>query len=380
MHLARWALLASACGLLLGCQPLHLHSAPFGARTGAPPVALFEVDWWTELVPSTLWEYLPREPASPASDKDHARVVALTRDGAVRSLGAGGKVAWSYATGGKFNAAPLVQEGVVYVPGGDGTLYALDATAGKLLWKYEAKEELATTPVVADGKVLVASQSDALFVVEQKTGKWLWQYRRDTPSGFTIRGVSRPTVSGGVAFLGFSDGQLVALRVLDGTVKWERSLSSAGQFVDVDTTPVIDDSGWLFAASYKDGVYALDADTGDVKWHTVTQGVTQLTLSGEALFASGDQQVAALAGANGRWLWTLPIKGTAGRTPVLARGLLLVPTQGELLFIDPLTGRQRAAWDPGQGVSAPPLWTGSALYVLSNGGYLYAMRLQGKSG
>lgn len=380
MHVARRALLASACSLLFACHSLPLASAPFGSQTNTPPVALFEVDWWVEIVPSTLWEYLPREPASPASDKDHARVLTLTRDGNVRSVDVGGKVVWSYATGGKFNAAPLVQEGVVYVGGGDGTLYALDARDGKLLWKYEAKEELGTTPVVADGKVLVASQSDALFVVDQKTGKWLWQYRRDSPSGFTIRGVSRPTVSQGVAFIGFSDGQLVALRVADGTVKWERSLSSTGQFVDVDTTPVIDESGWLFAASYKDGVYALDAETGDVKWHTVAQGITQLTLSGEVLFASGDQQVAAMAGANGRWLWTLPIKGTAGRTPVLARGLLLVPTQGELLFIDPLTGRQRAAWDPGQGVSAPPLWTGSELYVLSNSGYLYAMRLQGKSG
>src|SRR3569832_1790455 len=107
-------------------------------------------------------------------------------------------------------------------------MYEMNAKNGKLTWRYDEKEELETQPVVADGKMLVAAHSDVVMAVDAKTGKWLWQYRRDTPSCFTIRGASRPTVKNGVAYVGFADGQLVALHVEDGSVKWEKPLSKPG--------------------------------------------------------------------------------------------------------------------------------------------------------
>src|SRR5438046_398797 len=226
---------------------------------------VYSVDWWTKLVPDQFLEYGPRELGTPALDPETNRLIVGTRDGKLRSVGEGGQVAWTFTTRGPFESGPTVQGGVVYAACADGTLSALTAKTGNLLWQYDAKEELATQPVVAGGKVLVAAQSDVVLAVDEKTGKWLWQYRRDTPSGFTIRGASRPTVQGGVAYVGFSDGELVALHVDDGSVKWQRSLSKAGQYVDVDTTPIADGAGRVYAASYKDGLFALDAEPGAVK-------------------------------------------------------------------------------------------------------------------
>lgn len=368
---------AGVCLLMLGCHTLPLHGTPFVHPATPPPVHLFEVNWWTQLAPTPVWEHFPSEFARPAFDPENKRVIALTRDGVIRSV-AGGKVAWSYRTAGKFNAGPLVAEGVVYAPGGDGVLYALEAKTGKLLWSYDAQEELGTTPVAADGMLLVVSEVDTIFAIDQKTGKWLWQYRRDVPSGFTIRGVSRPTVRAGVAYMGFSDGHLVALELEDGRVKWARALSTKGQYMDVDASPVLDEAGTLFAASYRDGVFALDAASGEVRWHTATVGITHLVSAGEVLFIAGDQQVSAMAATNGRWLWSTPHAGTSSQLPMLIRGALVVPTQKDLLFLDPATGNRKLAWDPGRGVSATPTMRGGEMYVLSNLGYLYALRLPGK--
>ena len=55
------------------------------------------MDWWKPLVAPTLLEYAPREQAQPAYDESNERVITLTRDGYVRSLGAGGKEAWHQA-------------------------------------------------------------------------------------------------------------------------------------------------------------------------------------------------------------------------------------------------------------------------------------------
>src|SRR6185436_11239810 len=148
-----------------------------------------------------------------------------------------------------------------------------------------------------------------LFVVDRKTGKWKWQYRRDAPPGFTVRGTSTPVVKDDVVYMGFADGFLVALALADGTQKWERNLSTSGglQFLDADATPVIDDQGNLFAASYKDGVYALKAENGDLEWNTVRPGTNSLVRSGDVLLLGGDGKIAAMHAQTGRELWSLDL-------------------------------------------------------------------------
>jgi outer membrane protein assembly factor BamB len=235
--------------------------------------------------------------------------------------------------------------------------------------------------LLASGSILVATQNDALLAIDPASGKQRWRYRRESVTGFTVRGASTPKVHQGVAFIGFSDGYLVALAIEDGTVKWERALSTPSkQFMDVDTSPVLDEEGRLFAASYKDGIYALDSQSGAVQWHTARSGVTSLLLRGPVLFAAGDQQVGALHEETGRSVWSFNLGSRAAQAPVLAAGLLVVPTSGPLIFVDPATGRARSYWNPGKGVSATPLWSHSRLYVLSNLGFLYAMRLHGRGG
>ena len=348
----------------------------------APPVvrAVYSVEWWTKLVPDRLLEITPRELGTPALDPDSGRLIVGTRDGMLRAVAEGGEVAWTFTTRGPFEAGPTVQDGVIYAACADGTLSALEAKTGKLIWQYDAREELATQPVLANGKVLVAAHSDVVLAVDAKTGKWVWQYRRDTPSGFTIRGASRPTVRGGVAYVGFSDGELVALHLEDGSVKWERALSKAGQYVDVDTAPVLGGDGRVYAASYKDGLYALDAESGAVQWHAETPGLAHLSAAGDLVFGTGDEEVCAFDRVGGKKLWTLPVKNTDARSAAVTRGYLLVPANHALLFVNPINGRAEITWDPGQGVSATPLVRGRHTYILSNLGYLYVLRFSRSAG
>jgi outer membrane protein assembly factor BamB len=285
---------------------------------------------------------------------------------------------------GRCFAGSSVYEGVVFVPGGDSVLYALRSRTGEELWKYEAGEELVTAPVVAGDLVLVASQSETLFAVDRATGKWKWQYRRDAPPGFTVRGTATPTVKNGMVYMGFADGYVVALALADGIQKWERNLSTSGglQFLDADASPVLDDQGNVYAASYKDGVYALKADSGELTWSAARSGISSMLQSGEVLLTGGDGKVTALHSGSGRELWSLDLapgkKGgaTAGRPALLLRGLLVVPTAGPLLFVDPLKGRAKVAWNPGKGITATPAVYGGRMYVLSNLGTVFALQLR----
>jgi outer membrane protein assembly factor BamB len=375
------ALIASLA--LSGCvsvgKTLPFARNPFTASEGpVPKPAIYSIDWWHQLVPPLSYEYAPREFATPAVDPAHDRVLSVTRDGKVNAFDRRGKQVWTFQTGGRFEAGPLLQDGVAYVPGGDGTLYALDEATGALKWKYVAGEALATVPVISDGKLVVSSAADTVFVVNAQDGKWLWQYRRDTPEGFTIHGTAKPAVRDGTVYAGFSDGHLVALELSTGDVKWDHALSSATQFADVDTEPTFDEDGALLAASYSDGLFALDPQTGDVRWKAKTsEGISSLLLRGGVVFASGAHGLKAFATKRGSELWHLDLGARAGQQPVIARGMLLVPTVESLDFVNPATGKVQLTFDPGNGVSAAPAAQGNTAYVLSNNGYLYAMELEG---
>lgn len=376
----RWAGTAGVAGLL-GCSTVTLRDDPFGGHPTPRLQPAFTVDWWQPLVHSPLLEYVPRETATPALDVKTGQVIALTRDGWVRALGEGGAITWSFKTAAPFIAGALADPAAVYVPGGDGTLYALDPNTGQAKWRYSTGEALATVPVRAGELILVASESDTLFAVNASTGALAWQYRRDPPLGFTIYGVSSPVVRGDVLYRGSSGGAVVALQVADGTVRWEKQLAtSGGPFGDVDTTPVFDEAGRMYMASYRDGLFSLNPETGDLLWRTPTAGITSLIGRGDVLFAAGDQRVDAYHAATGKLLWTRDIPGRAAQAPLLTRQALLVPTQRALLFLDPATGRSRLRWNPGDGVTATPRLAQAHVYVLSNLGYLYSMQLEGQGG
>ncbi|HET9451236.1 MAG TPA: PQQ-binding-like beta-propeller repeat protein, partial [Aggregicoccus sp.] len=122
------------------------------------------------------------------------------------------------------------------------------------------------------------------------------------------------------------------------------------------------------------------AETGDVQWNTRTDGITGLIARGQVLFATGDDRVSAYHTETGRHVWTTDVGGNAAQAPVFAQGMVIVPVQESLLFIDPKSGRKFVRWNPGEGVSATPLVSDSQLYVLSNLGYLYALSLHGGPG
>src|SRR5437764_14598810 len=49
------------------------------------------------------------------------------------------RVEWIFQTGlrgGAFETVPLVLDGIMYLPGGEGSAYAIDARTGRQLWEY----------------------------------------------------------------------------------------------------------------------------------------------------------------------------------------------------------------------------------------------------
>src|SRR5262249_49856982 len=142
-------------------------------------------------------------------------------------------------------------------------------------------------PVVRGDLVLVGTDHDTVQALEKATGKIKWTYPREGAAELTIRGGTGIAVGGNRVYAGFADGSAVALAPEDGRLLWEARLGTPGNntFPDVVAAPVYRD-GTVYAASFAEGVSALDAATGQVRWKYAVRGTVAMAQGGDLLYAA----------------------------------------------------------------------------------------------
>ena len=86
----------------------------------------------------------------------------------------------------------------------------------KLLWTYEAGDSIESSAAIVDGVVYVGSQTGELHAVNLADGKLKWKYKA-SPDGI---GESSPTVANGLVYVGDLAGVLHAVQVANGRVAW----------------------------------------------------------------------------------------------------------------------------------------------------------------
>lgn len=371
-----------AVAVLLGaaCASLPEPGDPLAPRrddrVGLPVLSFL----WKRAVADHSSDHLPQEFAVASVDRQVSgdKVYVGSHGGVFYALRAGdGKILWRQKVGAT-SARPLVDRGRIYLGTDDGTLMSIDTVDGEVMWRYSTKGSILHAPAIVGDTVIFSNDSDHVFAVDRDSGKWRWQYERDTPEEFTIRGHAGVAIAGDRVYCGFADGHVVALAAASGEVVWVRSLAGESeQFLDVDTTPVVA-SGVLYAASTSGGLYALDVTDGTERWRLAVKGAGEVALAGGRLYvAAADEGLYALD-LSGHVLWRQGLRrgGDPARPVVVGDYLFLSLSDAGLLVVDRGSGALLQQFDPGDGVSSEPTVVDDRLYVLSNGGFLYAMTVR----
>jgi outer membrane protein assembly factor BamB len=373
---------------LAGCAPAVARDAATGL--GPPRVAggALEFHWSRPLIDHRD-EYHPVEYASPVVVERPGRTLVVTGGfaGVLAAFDARqGEPVWRRKLA-PMSSRPLVlPDGVKtqLIVGTDaGALLAIDADDGKELWRAETKGAVGQPPTPAGELLIAANDADRVVAVERKTGKIRWQYERETPEEFTVRGHAGVGVAKDRVYAGFADGNLVALDLRSGEVVWTHSLAgSETKFIDVDVTPVVAD-GVVYTASVAGGVYAIDATTGAERWRTPLFNAATLTKDGDRLFVGAAEHGITCLDLEGHVIWQegMAKAGDPG-TPIVLDDVLIFSTANNGLYIvRKRDGSLIQSWNPGAGIGGDPAIERSAsgknalLYVLSNGGILYAFGL-----
>lgn len=356
-------------GLLMGCST----AAPVAKQ------AKFTTDWSRSTPAEENYLYRHSERTAPLIDGDTVYQGNGT-DGVTAYTKTGGNLKWRFKVLNGVESGFAVDGGFVYFGASDGNFYALNKNNGKLAWAFPTRSENLGQPEVVQGVVYFISGTNVLYALDAKTGKQIWNYNRGEVSSLSIRGAARPTVYKNIIYGGFSDGYLVAVNLIDGTMLWERKLSTNLKFVDVDGTPVVDEKN-IWVSSYDGALYCLSRTDGQVQWRMEEGGSVAVTIEGDRLyFPSLEHAVYSLNKNTGAVIWKYVFDEKYGipTQVVVHRGLAIFgESDGFVTAVGVNSGKKQAQYLTGNGVIASPALDAktSSVMIFSNQANLYKLHI-----
>ena len=314
---------------------------------------------------------------------------------------------WTVSTEGGVWGSPAVVDGVVYIGSMDRRLYAIDAETGAVEWTVSTGGPVQSSPAVVDGRVYFGSFDRKMYCLDADTGEEQWTYETEG----LVNG--SPTVAGGTvyvgsgaigvaevhAFLNSSDveqegGGLYALDAETGNLEWRRFPERL-----VSSTPAVVDSSLFVGLDTREGrnpmVVSLEAADGDTRWsHETDTGVftSPSVQSGVVYAGSFGGTVYALATDTGDEEWTFdPGPGDIRGSTAVCEDSVYVPVSGNrpeedepVLYSLSLDGEVQ--WEHvvhhARQMGSSPAVTADAIYVgthhVSDVGGMYAVSHDGE--
>jgi outer membrane protein assembly factor BamB len=306
---------------------------------------------------------------------------------------------WAFTTSrGIFSTPVIGGDGTIYVGSADGTFYALRPD-GKVLWRFR-------TGGVIDAAAAIGAYDPSIRSVPITIGSGderLYHLRSGRHPGRRVAWAFAPTLPpaggqqvswwegnvaigpGGTIYAGNTGGGAYAINP-DGTQRW---VAPRGQ--SVWTTPAFgqgSEAGDSFWGSVDLYAFSLDLN-GQQRWQTFTPGyVTSspaLGSDGTVYVASFDHKLYALDPDTGAVRWSFSTDAHIYGSPALATNaegqtsaIFITSTDGSVYAIHP-SGRLLWRYDTGDPIRSSPVLGrkphggGQILYVGSSNGKLYAL-------
>ena len=314
-------------------------------------------------------------------------------------------IKWKFKTGGMVFASPVVADGIVYIGSADHNLYALDAQTGTQKWKFKTGSRVNSSAAVANGTIFFGSYDGNFYAVDSATGKLKWKFATAGERRFEgkhLHGVqpiaelmpdpfdvflSSPAVSQDAVYFGSGDGNIYALDVNSGSLKWKFHTGDV-----VHASPAISD-GTLYVGSWDSYFYALDAATGKEKWRFKTgedhEIYNQVGIQSSAAVANGtvyfgcrDSNFYAVDATTGQQKWKFNNKGSwvVGSPAVVGDKVYFATSDSGMFYaLDAASGSQAFSVSSSKWpMFSSPAIAGTMAYLGSDAGKLLAIDLTAK--
>jgi len=289
-----------------------------------------------------------------------------------------------------FGGGLAYADGRLFVTTGHGIIAALDPESGEVLWRQENLVPFRGPPTVADGRLFANTQDNQILALDAETGRQLWT-QAGLPEESALLGAAAPAVTGNTVVTGLSSGELLAMRVENGSRVWQdtlsrtRRLTPLASLTDIDAEPVIL-GGTVYAIGHAGVMVAIDMRSGERVWENSIAGVRTPWAGGAYLFVlTADAELVSISNEDGRIRWVTRLQRFADpekrEEPVVYAGpvlagdrLIIASSNGFLLSLSPYNGNFLGAAELPDGSVAQPVVADGTLYILTEDADLIAYR------
>ncbi len=232
-----------------------------------------------------------------------------------------GHIDWRKSIGPCFGE-PLVNDGAIYIAANSGRLSCYEPSSGKELHTAWLKNPTRATPSLLHERIVLAGDQGHVeaFTPDLKP---LWSLA----CAGSIR--STPALSGNSCYLTTTTGNLYAIDMQDGAVKWKKQLSGP-----LYQSAAVDDS-LVVAGSTDHYIYGLRAEDGTLKWQFKIQAPisTDPIICGHSvIFGSMDKTLYALDKRTGEQIWSYTANARWRTNPIVHHDRLLCATEDDQLY------------------------------------------------
>ncbi|MBI3016465.1 MAG: PQQ-binding-like beta-propeller repeat protein [Deltaproteobacteria bacterium] len=277
-----------------------------------------------------------------------------------------GHVIWAKEIKGGVEGGAAYFDRRIYFGANDGFFYCLDSETGKTLWTYHAKTEILSTPIIVGGIVYFSTIQNTLYALKAQTGGWVWYYNKGYIQKISVRGSSSPVYQDGKIFVGFSDGYFYSFNAFNGNVLWFKKLTEEGKFIDVDVTPLVSSKD-VIVATYDGNVVALQLTSGNVKWKYKNWDISGFTADEKAVYLTSSSGVVFCLNRNtGAKLWDTQLSGVPTLPIVVEDQLIFGSSENFVYSLSIENGSEIWRYNTDSGMTAYPVFASDKLYIFTN--------------
>lgn len=281
--------------------------------------------------------------------------------------------------GGGYGGGLAADGGKIFAASGFGTVIALDPSSGKRIWEKTVGAPIRSSPTATAERVFVVTTEGRIICLSAVDGTELWS-ARGLPQQASLTLNASPAVEGDVVVAPFPSGDILALKISDGSSLWTENLARARTTSQLtalsDAARPVIDNGVAFAIGHGGRMVATQLKTGERLWSLNVPGTQAPWVAGDTVFVVDTTgQLMAIARQDGRIRWTAKLPGgTTWSGPTLASGTLyLASNKGQLVGVEAATGRVASQQDIGEPVYVAPIVAQGKMFVLTDKASLIAM-------
>ncbi|GAB0058404.1 Outer membrane protein assembly factor BamB [Candidatus Magnetaquicoccaceae bacterium FCR-1] len=317
--------------------------------------------------------------------KDEDSIYVGTYQGRVaRVKRATGDIVWEYSLGSAVMGGVAVDGERVYAGTEQGTVVALSRNTGVEVWRTRMNTAVDSAPLVVDGKVILLTLDNRSHALDATTGQPVWSHST-LAEGLVVMGSSTPTFADGLVFVGYSSGEVFALRSDNGQKAWSDNLRVLGGSSELDLMQDVDASVVFsevqgprlgarkaYMVNHQGRLIACQAGTGNRIWEKRLSAVRQPLWSMDRLFVVDlEGYVSAIGADDGIELWRVRLSDGQLTSPVLHKDRLVVADDQERLYtLDPASGRVLGRESLPGAVLSLPVVAADGVYFWTNRGDL----------